>query len=609
MIPALLMFKLRSNITLDGDLFLAKMELESFPIESLCVMSAKDVSAQTPELCRFEGLSAVDAHTRKNHQQFFQGQGFLETLPDLIGRLSFVQHIYGKTPCTSHTEKFLKQLQHSFRHFLSYEMENGDFIIQALPHYALIEYSEVVVRQSSNAEQVKDDLQKLPAALLNRPAESRTVKLAEKALNAQSTTAHLSHDVHYYKAKFFPRMVRALLNRSVSRLNRANPRILDNFAGSGTTLLEASLPGFESVGLDIDPLSVLIARVKLEALHLDSGLLQDEFEKAITLLGNASINDLPLFRGQATASMIPFPGWLLKNRRMTSEMAGRLANEMVIVQNVVASSDVRVRDLFRVLLSDAITRRIRMRFLGTGVGRFSLIFSSETLPVLFARSLQHYVKVVAAIEWLRDTLELHLAPAQVFKTDARSASEVTGLFDILVASPPYLPASSGRESYARARTPSLIALKMADIAEADTLADEAIGSMSQTPVDLSGLTAREMETIQWLRQDNLRGIKAEPVARYFLDMRQSFQTMYRLLSPGALAVMVSGKQSTFYRFSTREVLHTAYTAEMLAEEAASAGFEVEALQDIQLMKSNANARPRSLDDYYETLIFLRRPEY
>jgi hypothetical protein len=46
---------------------------------------------------------------------------------------------------------------------------------------------------------------------------------------------------------------------------------------------------------------------------------------------------------------------------------------------------------------------------------------------------------------------------------------------------------------------------------------------------------------------------------------------------------------------------------MLADEAHRAGFEVEALHDLPLKKANANARPRSLDDYYETLILLRKP--
>ena len=51
----------------------------------------------------------------------------------------------------------------------------------------------------------------------------------------------------------------------------------------------------------------------------------------------------------------------------------------------------------------------------------------------------------------------------------------------------------------------------------------------------------------------------------------------------------------------------AHSAEWLADLAAGVGFEVEGMEDIQLQKANPNARPRSLDDYYETLILLRKP--
>jgi hypothetical protein len=53
-------------------------------------------------------------------------------------------------------------------------------------------------------------------------------------------------------------------------------------------------------------------------------------------------------------------------------------------------------------------------------------------------------------------------------------------------------------------------------------------------------------------------------------------------------------------------VHTVKSAELLAEEARIAGFEIQALHHLQLQKSNANARPRSLDDYYETLIMLKK---
>ena len=51
---------------------------------------------------------------------------------------------------------------------------------------------------------------------------------------------------------------------------------MDNFVGSGTTLLEASTLGISSIGIDIDPLSVLISQAKLQSTRLDSATVNDE---------------------------------------------------------------------------------------------------------------------------------------------------------------------------------------------------------------------------------------------------------------------------------------------------------------------------------------------
>ncbi len=163
--------------------------------------------------------------------------------------------------------------------------------------------------------------------------------------------------------------------------------------------------------------------------------------------------------------------------------------------------------------------------------------------------------------------------------------------------------------YARteARAPSLIALGIKNHEDVNDLADDSIGSMYHRSVDLASLLNREKDIVEWLNHDDLRKIKASPTACYFLDMRKALKQMYQYLRPGALAVIVSGKQSTFYQFSTREKLYVVQSAEILAEEAQLLGLIVESLHDVQLQKSNKNARPRSLDDYYETLIFLRKP--
>lgn len=593
MAAAHFVFELRRNITLEGDLQLARRELEAFlsPVDN------------RPRLAPLPGSDLQHSVPRPVGQQAFQAQGPLDLLPHLLRRPAFVQRIYCTTPDTAAARDLLAQHER----VLSFRAADGLLYIEALPHYALFEYAEVIARQGGTARTVKHNLDLLLETLTGRSDTARGRALMERALGASVTTGLLSHDIHYYKAKFFPRMARAMLNMAAQQAGGSPPRVLDPFVGSGTTLLEAALLGLPSVGTDLDPLSVLISRTKLGVLGLESSFLADETARAAELLAARHTGQQSMFAQPASNGHEPlrFPDWLLKNRAMTPEAAAQLADEIAAVQAAAAACHPAARDLYRVLMSDAITRRVRMRFLGTGVGRFSLTFSRTPLAELFLRSLRRYVGVAAAWEWLRDLLDLRLAPAEVLAGDAREPAP-GGPFDLIVTSPPYLPASSGRESYARARAPALLALGLAATDDVDALADDAVGSMDDETA-AGTLSEQGAALVNWLQTDPLRAIKAGPTARYLLDMRRSFGQMYAALRPGGAAVVVSGRQSTFYRYSTREVLYTVPIAEMLADEAVQAGLEVQELLHVQLRKRNSNARPRSLDDYDETLILLRRP--
>lgn len=604
-------FKLRRNISLEGDLTLAEMELCSFFPEGVCPISDLDsLVHDVVGLTGLQGITAPTAYLRRSGKQAYRASGMLHLLPTLIKQVSFIQQIYCLTANTAETREFLAEAFEKLGPVISWQVINENIAIQAVPHYAVSELADVITAKSVSLAAVRDNLDLMLDALMGRNTTGYAVKLAETALSALATTSHLSHDIHYYKAKFFPRMARSMLNICSRRLGDESARVLDNFAGSGTTMLEASILGLPSVGMDIDPLSVLIARAKLEVLGLRSDMLaveasqaQQEIEKQ--LYGQPSLFDV--IDDTPQEDDIIFPAWLMKNRRMSKEIAGQINKEIGILRRVVAKSDLQVRDLFRVLMSDAIARKIRMRFLGTGVGRFSLTFAQATIVQIFVRSLKQYVKVVAMCEWLRDTLNLPFADAAVISADTRCIPANLGQFDIILTSPPYLPASSGRESYAKARAVSLIALGMRSHEDVDALVDDSVGSMDGIIMNAELLNEEERVAVEWLRQDELRTSKADATARYFLDLRQSFSEMYRVLRPGGLAVVISGKESTFYRFSTREVLFVVHSAKLLAEEAQNVGFEIEMLQDVQLNKSNKNARPRSLDDYYETLIMLRKP--
>ena len=78
------------------------------------------------------------------------------------------------------------------------------------------------------------------------------------------------HRLHPYLGKFVPQLVEALLTRYV----RPGGRVLDPFAGSGTTLVQALESGYDAVGVDIAAFNALLISVKtrehdLEALEAD----------------------------------------------------------------------------------------------------------------------------------------------------------------------------------------------------------------------------------------------------------------------------------------------------------------------------------------------------
>lgn len=69
-----------------------------------------------------------------------------------------------------------------------------------------------------------------------------------------------THGFHKYPAKFIPHIPKWAIEKYLN--NNAGKNIVDPFCGSGTTLVEGILAEHNVIGVDIDPLSVLISKVK-----------------------------------------------------------------------------------------------------------------------------------------------------------------------------------------------------------------------------------------------------------------------------------------------------------------------------------------------------------
>jgi hypothetical protein len=98
---------------------------------------------------------------------------------------------------------------------------------------------------------------------------------SEQQLPERERTKHV-HRLHPYLGKFVPQLVEALLARYV----RPGARVLDPFAGSGTTLVQALESGHDATGVDVAAFNALLMRVKtarydLAALERDLSLLHE----------------------------------------------------------------------------------------------------------------------------------------------------------------------------------------------------------------------------------------------------------------------------------------------------------------------------------------------
>ncbi len=83
---------------------------------------------------------------------------------------------------------------------------------------------------------------------------------SERDLPERERTKHV-HRLHPYLGKYIPQLVEELFRRHVP----AGGRVLDPFAGSGTTLVQALESGLDSVGVDVAAFNCLLMRVKTAA--------------------------------------------------------------------------------------------------------------------------------------------------------------------------------------------------------------------------------------------------------------------------------------------------------------------------------------------------------
>jgi DNA methylase len=104
---------------------------------------------------------------------------------------------------------------------------------------------------------------------------------SESDLPERERTKHV-HRLHPYLGKFIPQLVEELL----SRYFRPGQHVLDPFAGSGTTLVQALESGLDATGVDVAAFNCLLIDVKTRAYN--PFVLEQELRAAHERIGEAA---------------------------------------------------------------------------------------------------------------------------------------------------------------------------------------------------------------------------------------------------------------------------------------------------------------------------------
>ena len=240
---------------------------------------------------------------------------------------------------------------------------------------------------------------------------------SEAELPERKRTKHV-HRLHPYHGKFIPQLVEVLLERYFA----PGDHVLDPFAGSGTTLVQALESGLDATGVDIAAFNCLLMGVKTAPYDLAE--LREELRDAA-----ARVEALPRRRTRTSGYLREW-------------YAPQALAELVAFRDLIP--DYRHRDVLRVILSRA-ARSARQ------AAHFDLEAPKEPQrgeywchkhrrecrPVESAAGfLRRYtLDALARIEAFARVREVE-REAAVVHGDAREA-DLTGPYDGILTSPPY----------------------------------------------------------------------------------------------------------------------------------------------------------------------------
>jgi DNA modification methylase len=244
---------------------------------------------------------------------------------------------------------------------------------------------------------------------------TRTKKYDPSWNYAEDNTRAYTHPIHPYPAMMIPQVA----GRLIDMYAKPKSVVLDPFCGSGSVLLEAFIKGYNSYGIDINPLSLLISNVKTTPLNYK--FLQNELEKIL--------RKTLLIKKMDNIGFFNIDYWF------KPDVIFKLAVLKTVINSI---RDRKIKNFFRVVFSFTVRASSNTRN-----GEFKLYrvedeklndFNPDVMNIFKERAERNINAMVDLWKQFRDSK----TQVNVLNEDTRYRTSIkAGTVNIVVTSPPY----------------------------------------------------------------------------------------------------------------------------------------------------------------------------
>jgi site-specific DNA-methyltransferase (cytosine-N4-specific) len=422
----------------------------------------------------------------------------------------------------------------------------------------------------------------------------------------RQSTRYSAHGLHEYRGKFNPQVVRAIGN--VFALDQG-AWVFDPFCGSGTSLLEAAHIAWNALGIDLNPLGILIANAKITAFNVPPSLLKRECDALIDRLD-------PIPDGSDWRDHLYEPDYLERWFRVPV-----LCQLWAILRAIAQTKPAALQDVFRVILSD-VCRDVSLQDPGDlRIRRRKDAADNYPAVEIFINALRTKVGCVVRarqhVQPKKGTTQLAIfGDAREAGTAVRVLLENRGqkAFDAAITSPPYATAmpylDTQRLSLAllgllgsrelRHSEKTLIGNREIHDKERGELETQIRLNAACLPDAVIGFCRRLLELADFPSHGFRRRNVPALVYKYLADMASMFSSVLSAIRPEGRYGLLVGRNSTELR--GEEVLID--TPQLLAEVAESRGWEIEEILSLETYHRFDVHQNNSIRE--EVLLILRR---